>query len=126
MAVQETYGESGIVGVELLDVRYDYGPMEYGETEPDGVKLIMRAVTTESARPTGEKTDTLRLKVTERGARHEVKALIPAGEGTWELIVARQVTDGGRNDVLVGIIEIDIPAGIVGVNDTITVTWTEE
>ena len=128
MAVQETYGEVGAVSVEILDVRYEYGPVQYGDDEPDGVKLVMRSVVAESVNPSGDRPDTqtLRLKVTERGARHEVKALVPAGEGQWELIVTRHITDGGGNNVLVGIIEIDIPAGIVGADDTITVTWNEE
>ena len=129
MAVQETYGgetECGMAGVELLDVRYEYGPMEYGDPEPDGVSLMTRAVVSESTRPSGRTNDTIRLKVTERDARHEVKALVPAGEGAWELVVTRSVTDGGGNELSVGIIEIDIPAGIVGADDTITVTWMEE
>ena len=128
MAVQETYGEaeSGMAGVQLLDVRYSYGPMAYGDPEPDGVSLMMRSVVSESAIPSGKTHDTLCLKVTERGTRHKVEALVPAGEGAWELIVTRSVTDGGQNDVTVGRIYIDIPAGIVGADDTITIIWNEE
>jgi len=127
MAVQETYGEveSGVAGVQLLDVRYEYGPMAYGDPEPDGVSLMTRAVVSESTHPSGRTNDTLCLKVTERGVRHKVEALVPAGEGAWELIVTRSVTDGGNN-VTVGRIYIDIPAGIVGADDTITIIWNEE